>query len=125
MVRWFLFLLMLSIGAALGLVYGWVLNPVKFVDTPPASLRVDYRTDYVLMVAEAYQAEGDLDLAARRLALLGDRPPAEMVQEAMVWGSQAPYPEGDMALLTRLASDLQTWNALPGAAAPATGGTQP
>jgi hypothetical protein len=123
--RWFLFLVMLSIGAALGLVYGWVINPVQYVDTPPAALRIDFKSDYVLMVAEAYQADGDLDLAARRLALLGDSPPAELVQEAMVWGSQAPYSEGDMDLLTRLASDLQAWNSLPAVAAPAEGETQP
>lgn len=123
--RWFLFLLMLSLGAVLGLIYGWVINPVQYVDTPPAALRVDYKSDYVLMVAEAYQAEGDLELAARRLALLGDRPPTELVQDAMIWGSQAPYAEADMDLLTRLASDLQAWNALPGAIAPATGEQQP
>lgn len=121
--RWFRFLLMLSFGVALGLVYGWLINPVKFVDTPPSALRIDYKSDYILMVAEAYQAEGDLDQAARRLAFLGDTPSADLVREAMVYGAQAPYPEGDMSLLARLAADLQTRNPLPGVPDPAE--TQP
>jgi hypothetical protein len=118
MSRWLRFLLVLSLGAALGLAYGWVVNPVRYVDTTPESLRADYKSDYVLMVAEAYQAEGDLELAARRLALLGDTPPAEIVRAAMIFGSQAPYSDEDMDLLARLASDLQTWNPLTGGAQP-------
>jgi hypothetical protein len=113
--RWIRFLLVLSIGAALGLLYGWVINPVEFVDIPPSALPIDYKSDFVLMVAEAYQAEGDLVLAAGRLAFLGDRPPADLVREAMAWGAQAPYLESDMRLLARLAADLQTWNSQPGA----------
>ncbi len=62
-----------------GLLYGWVIDPVDFVDLTPDTLRADYRADYILMVAEAYQSENDLDLAARRLAIFGSDPPAEIV----------------------------------------------
>ena len=113
-----LFLLMIGLGAGLGLVYGWVINPVKYMDTTPINLRVDYKSDYVLMVAEVYQADGDLALAVRRLAGLGDKPPVDIVREAMIFASQAPYPDADMQLLTRLASDLQTWNPQLGAPRP-------
>ena len=34
--------------------YGWVVNPVEYIDIAPESPRVDYKTDYVLMTAEAY-----------------------------------------------------------------------
>ncbi len=74
MSRWIRFFLVIAIGAAGGLFYGWVINPVKYVDTTPDTLRIDYKSDYVLMVAESYGADGDLALAARRLALLGDTP---------------------------------------------------
>jgi hypothetical protein len=110
MLRWFGFLLAVLVGIAAGLYYGWVINSVKYVDAAPSSLRSDYRADYVLMVAEAYQAEGDLALAARRLALLGDTPPPELVQQAMIYASQAAYTDTDLTLLSRLSSDLQAWD---------------
>ena len=47
MSRWTLPLLALLIGIALGLVYGWIISPVEYVDTTPDTLRADYRADYV------------------------------------------------------------------------------
>ena len=116
--RWIWFLLFVILGIGLGLLYGWVINPVKYVDTTPAKLRSDYQTDYILMVAEAYQAEGDLDLAARRLAVLGDSPPAEIVRQGMILAAQINYADSDQELLSQLASALQTW-------VPASAGAQP
>jgi hypothetical protein len=108
--RWIWFIIVVLLGFAAGLYYGWVINPVKYVDTTPAKLRSDFQTDYILMVAEAYQAEGDLDLSARRLAVLGDSPPAEIVRQAMIMAAQIRYADSDQDLLSQLASGLQTWN---------------
>jgi hypothetical protein len=116
--RWIWFLLFVILGIGVGLFYGWVINPVKYVDTTPAKLRSDYQADYILMVAEAYQAEGDLDQAARRLAVLGDNPPVEIVRQGMIVAAQINYAESDQELLSQLASDLQTW-------VPASRGAQP
>jgi len=116
--RWFLFLIVVLLGVGIGLLYGWVINPVKYVDTTPAKLRSDYQTDYVLMVAEAYQADGDLDLAARRLAVLGESHPAEIVRQAMILAAQIPFADSDQELLSQLASALQTWSPNPGAPQP-------
>lgn len=116
--RWFLFLIVVLLGVGIGLLYGWEFNPVKYVDTTPAKLRSDYQTDYVLMVAEAYQADGDLDLAARRLAVLGENHPAEIVRQAMIIAAQIPFADSDQELLSQLASALQTWSPNPGASQP-------
>jgi hypothetical protein len=116
--RWFFFCIVVLIGIAGGLFYGWMINPVKYVDTTPDSLSIDYRTDYVLMVAEAYSNENDLQAAVRRLAMLGDTPPIELMQQAMIYGAQNSYAEADLGLMSRLASALQTWN-------PALGGQSP
>jgi hypothetical protein len=116
--RWIWFFIVVLLGVASGLYYGWVINPVKYVDTTPAKLRSDYQTDYILMVAEVYQAEGDLDLAARRLAVLGDSPPAEIVRQAMILAAQIPYADSDQDLLSQLASALQTWTPSLGASQP-------
>ena len=102
------------LGLAGGLLYGWVLHPAAPPTAAPAALRQDYRTDYVLMVAEAYQAERDIDLAAQRLAQLGPATPAAIVDEAVAYANRQGFAAGDMELLSRLARDL---NAAP---APAT-----
>jgi hypothetical protein len=116
--RWIWFLIAVLVGIAGGLYYGWYVNPVKYVETTPATMRIDYQTDYILMVAEAYQAEGNLDLAARRLAVLGETPPAEIVRQAMIYAAQIRYADSYQDLLGKLASDLQTWNPLLGAPTP-------
>ena len=108
--RWIGFILAVLVGIAAGLFYGWMVNPVKYVDITPATLRVDYQSNYVLMVAESYQAEGDLALAARRLAVLGDTPPVEIVRQAMIFAAQATYADSGQELLSRLAIALQAWN---------------
>ncbi len=83
MSRWTLPLLALLIGIAFGLAYGWVISPVEYVDTTPDTFRADYRADYVLMVAEAYQTEQNPDLAVRRLAVLGSQAPGEIASQAL------------------------------------------
>jgi hypothetical protein len=107
MPRWLPPILFIIIGLGLGLVYGWILNPVKFVDTTPASLRVDYRTDYILMVAEAYHADQNIDLAIRRLAIFGSESPATVAADALQAGRQTNYSEGDLALLQDLTRAMQ------------------
>ena len=90
--------------------YGWVISPVEYVDTSPDLLRIDYRSDYVLMVAEAYHSEDNLEVVVRRLAVLGDVPPEETVAKAILFGVENGYAESDIALMQKLANDLQTWN---------------
>ncbi len=110
MSRWTKFLLVVVVGAAAGLFYGWVVNPVEYVEISPQSLRVDYRSDFVLMVAETYQVDHDLGLAVRRLSLLGNSAPADIVANAMDYGLQYGYAAQDLSLLQSLAQGLLTWN---------------
>jgi len=110
MLRWFLFFLSIALGLAAGLYYGWVINPVEYVNTTPDTLRVDYQADYVLMVAEVFNANGDLDQAVRRLAVLGEMPPAQIVANAILFAVKNGYSNADMALMQRLADALQTLN---------------
>jgi len=118
MPRWLPILVAAVLGLTLGLVYGWVINPVQYTDITPDALRIDYRTDYVLMVAEAYQAEQDPALAAQRLAVLGSNPPALIAGEAFQFAQQSTYPADDLALIQELAVALQTWQPIPGTSLP-------
>ncbi len=110
MSRWLKFLIVVILGAAAGLFYGWVVNPVEYVDIAPESLRVDYKTDYVLMVAESYQVDLDLGLAVRRLALLGSSAPTDIVANALSYALQHEYASQDLSLLQALGEGLLTWN---------------
>lgn len=117
MLRWFVFSLSILLGLAAGLYYGWVLSPVEYVNTTPDTLRIDYKTDFVLMVSEAYQVEGDVEQAIRRLALLGEDAPVTLAEQAFAYAQANGYGQTDLTLLTHLREGLQTWN--PAGAVPA------
>ena len=110
MSRWVKFLLVIALGIAAGMFYGWVVNPVEYVDIAPESLREDYKTDYVLMTAEAYQVNFDLGTAVRRLAQLGDTPPADTVTEAVAYALEHGYAADDLALMQLLGEAVLEWN---------------
>ncbi|MFV1948513.1 MAG: hypothetical protein ACC633_01115 [Anaerolineales bacterium] len=110
MSRWSLFLLVLVIGLGLGLLYGWVINPVSYQDTTLESLRIDYKTDYALMVAEVYHHEKNLEWAMNRLTLLEDSSPLVSVENALKFASQAEYTLPDMFLLRDLLNALKEIN---------------
>jgi hypothetical protein len=110
MSRWTKFLIILLLGAAAGLFYGWVINPIEYVDISPQSLRADYKADFVLMIAESYQVDHDPGLAVRWLALIGSSAPADIVSSALNYGQQHGYADQDLSLLQSLRSSLLTWN---------------
>ena len=101
-------LLGLIAGLLLGLSYGWLIRPVEYVDTTPDSLREDFRTDYVLMVAEAYASEEDLDLARFRLAALGPLPPDGYATAAIDYALARSFSRDDVEALNQLAIALRT-----------------
>ena len=109
MSRWVKFLIVLVLGLTAGLLYGWVINPVQYTDMSPGALRSDYRTDYVLMVAEVNHANHNLDLAAQQLAMLGSTPPAQIAAQALQNAQLLGYTESDLQLLSELSSSLQSW----------------
>jgi len=99
----------ISAGLAAGLLYGWVINPGSYRDTSLDSLRVDYKTDLVLMVAEIYQQDGDVEAAAARLAGIEDLPILRQVQQAILTGQEMGYARPDIETLARLFQGLQSW----------------
>ena len=114
MSRLFRFFSVLILGIGIGLLYGWVIDPVEYVDTYPGSLREDYRTDYVLMVAEAYQNERNLELAVGRLGFFGNTPPDSYVDNALYFAVQSGYGASDLGLLRELSDALAVGTDLNG-----------
>lgn len=95
-------------GFFAGILLGWVILPVQYTSTGPHTLRIDFKTDYVLMVAELFQAEGDLALAVARLAYLGEAPPLTLVNEAVAFAELNQYAENDLSIMRNLASAIET-----------------
>jgi hypothetical protein len=96
----------LAAGIALGLLIGWVLWKVEYTNTAPAQLRQDYRDDYVVMIASAYQVEGNLGAARDRLSQLNPTDPAQPVvdlTERLIAANGRP---SDIEALVHLAEDL-------------------
>jgi hypothetical protein len=110
------FLLLLAgtvAGVILGAWYGWSVSPVTYTQTSPDQLRVEFRADYVLMVAESYAADHDLGQAALQLSRLGQADLAGLVRQVAEAYEAAGYPEGDCARLSELARDLERYSVLP------------
>ncbi len=103
------FILPLLIGTGLGLLYGWIIDPIQYVDITPEMLRDDYRADYVLMVAESYRTELDPDLAARRLAVFGKDRPAEISMDALKYAQANSFTSEEIHELQDLTTALQTY----------------
>ncbi len=100
--RLFWFFFMILLGIAGGLAYGWLVNPVKYTDTSPATLRADYRADYVLMVATIYRDEHDLAKAENRLTFLGNAAPSQIVKDALLTAQKIGYTEDDLVMIQTL-----------------------
>ncbi len=65
-------LLALILGLALGLAYAWLVAPVEFTSANPVHVEARYKEVWIVMVAEAYQVNGDWDRARARLDSLSD-----------------------------------------------------
>ena len=90
-------------GLAVAVAIGWWLAPVQRADSAPSALHPDYRDEYVLMIAAAYEVEQDTALAEERLLLLEPEAlPAPLLElgERLV---EAGYSEDDVIRLARLA----------------------
>jgi hypothetical protein len=59
------------LGLALGLVWGYYIDPVDFVDATPDYLRSDLREDYLRMAIDSFRVNQDPNLAVARWKNLG------------------------------------------------------
>jgi hypothetical protein len=58
-------------GLIFGLLIGWVIAPVEFVDATPSYLRADLQEDYLRMAIDSYRVNPDPNLAVQRWQNLG------------------------------------------------------
>ncbi len=68
---WFL-LTGFVVGLVTGLLYGYFVSPVEYVDSSPSTLNGLDKDRYRVLIAQAFQADHNLERARQRLALLKD-----------------------------------------------------
>jgi hypothetical protein len=103
-------LLWLAVGAAIGVIagflVGWVVWPIEFTEADPTVLEDSYKRDYTIMIAAAYELDGDLIEARRRLASLGMADSEEWLMTVTVDHILGQGDEGEIRQLVRLAGDM-------------------
>ena len=103
--NWYL-LTGLLIGLGLGLAYAWLVSPVDYTDTEPASLAAPYKEAYRVVIALAYQSEGDIGRARERLRLIDSGDPVRALAAQAQRMIAANAPASEARALSVLASDL-------------------
>lgn len=90
--------------------------PTAPKDAPLASLRADFKTDLVLMVAEDFQTEPDSMQALTRLDKLDNGDPIILLGNSLQYAQAIAYPGEDLALMRELLNGIDAevylqWNA--------------
>ena len=98
----------LVLGIAVGLLYGWVIQPVEIIESTPDTLRDDYRADLILMIAEAYEHEADLGLALQRFERLELEPAVVTLETAITYANDHNFKVLEIQRLNDLLSDLES-----------------
>jgi hypothetical protein len=105
--RVFFFVVAVLVGAAAGIGYGWWVRPMTYTQARLSNLRMDYSTDYVLMVAGIYNREQNLDEARTRLDQLDPGSPERAAREALLNAGQLGYSQTDLQLLANLVQVIE------------------
>lgn len=93
-------------GIAIGLFYGWVVDPVTYMNTSADTLRIDYQTDIVVMIAEIYSRDGNLDHAINRLAWLDHGNRTALLKDCLSYAKGFNFSETDVERLSLLLNDV-------------------
>lgn len=96
----------LAVGFGIGILYAWVVSPIKYIDTAPSTLRSDFKDQYRTVIAAAYSATHNLDRARARLVLLGDPNPVQALTAQAQRMLAAGLPFVDAQEVAQLATDL-------------------
>ncbi len=96
----------LVVGAAIGLAYAWLVEPVTFVESSPAQVMRPYREAWLIMAAEAYAQDGDWERAQARVNALRDANLPQTLAD-LFDRYQAKGPNSTARALARLADRLK------------------
>ena len=115
--RFIFFFLAILVGVGAGLAFGWMMMPPAAPrNAPLASLRADFKTDLVLMVAEEFQTAPDSMQALTQLDKLDESDPITLLGNSIQYAQAIGYPEEDLKLMQDLLNSMDAeiylqWNA--------------
>ena len=115
--RFIFFFHAILIGVGAGLAFGWIMMPPAApINAPLGSLRADFKTDLVLMVAEDFQIEPDSMAALTQLDKLDESDPITLLGNSIQYAQTIGYPEEDLSLMRNLLNSIDAeiylqWNA--------------
>ena len=115
--RFFFFFLAILVGVGAGLAFGWtMMPPAAPKNAPLTSLRADFKTDLVLMVAEDFQTEPDAMQVLTQLDELDESDPITLLGKSLQYAQGIGYPEEDLHLMRNLLNSIDAeiylqWNA--------------
>lgn len=114
--RLLFFLLAILIGVGAGLAFGWtMMPPAAPTNAPLGSLREDFKTDLVLMVAEDFQTEPDSMQTLTQLDKLDNGDPITLLGNSIQYAEEIGYAEEDLSLMRNLLNSIDAeiylqWN---------------
>lgn len=97
----------LIFGLLAGLIFAWIIWPVRGADVSPASLEDSYKDQYRLMTSLAFAASGDLGRAQARMALLQDGDPVRALTTQAQLALANSATQREARALAALASAMQ------------------
>ena len=112
--RYVWFSLCIIFGLLVGLIAGSRLIPLPYENLHYADLRSDYKTDYVLMVAEIYGTDHNLPRAMDSLSQVTGQAPVHQVQQAIVTAQDLNYSQQDLQRMIQFLQAVQTITPTPG-----------
>jgi len=114
--RFFFFFLAILIGLGAGLAFGWtMMPPAAPTNAPLGSLRADFRTDLVLIVAEDFQTDPNSMQALTQLDKLDEGDPITLLGDSIQYAQSIDYPAEDLKLMQDLLNSIDAeiyleWN---------------
>ncbi len=104
-----LIICVLAVGVVGGLAYGWLINPVTYINTSMDSLRIDYQTDLVLMTAEVYSNDLNLPAAIQKLSRVRENDIKNLVADSIGYAQKMNFSRTDIEILSLLKTAIDQY----------------
>ncbi len=98
--------LLVAVGAWLGVWLGQSFVPVEYTDSNPETLSARARAHYVTNIAIAYAADADIPAAQERLSFLETTSQGEFVLRMAEWAIAEGWPLAELRALAGMSADF-------------------
>ncbi|MHC1772595.1 MAG: hypothetical protein AB9907_12875 [Flexilinea sp.] len=100
----------LLIGLLAGLFYGWLINPTRYIDITPQSLHRDFQKQYLLLIAQSYQANEDIGRSYARIKQMTDPVNPDSLREMLLEMETDPDYSEHFNVMRDLINDIDSYS---------------